>query len=107
MAGRAIRLASGSAVGFQRSGSAVGFQRSGSAVGPEVAAVRVETIRAGTPTAMAPGGTLSRTTAPAPTMAWAPTVTPSRILAPAPVHAPSPMVTPEEVRPCARTGTEG
>src|SRR6185436_14418322 len=60
--------------------------------------VRVETTRAGMPTATAWAGTDSRTTAPAPITACSPIVTPSRIFAPAPIHAPSPTDTPVDVR---------
>ena len=56
------------------------------------------TTFAGTPTAIAPAGTDSRTTAPAPITARSPIVTPSRIFAPAPSHAPSPIDTPLERR---------
>ena len=63
-----------------------------SALSPQRArASRCPTIFAGTPTAIAPAGTASRTTAPAPTIARSPIVTPSRIFAPAPSHAPSPI----------------
>src|SRR5204863_6038233 len=68
---------------------------------------RCPTTRAGMPTAIAPSGTASRTTAPAPTIARSPTVTPSRSLAPAPSQAPSPMVTPLDRRACARIGCDG
>src|SRR5262245_4727841 len=68
---------------------------------------RDDTTRAGTPTAISSGPTLSRTTAPAPITAPAPTLTPSRIFAPAPSHAPSPTITPSDVRPCDSTSTDG
>src|SRR5262249_10490313 len=57
------------------------------------------TIRAGTPTATAPGSMFVRTTAPAPMTARAPIDTPSRTFAPAPSHAPSPIDTPCDRRP--------
>src|SRR2546430_953271 len=68
---------------------------------------RVETTRAGMPTATAPAGTSSRTTAPAPMTARGPIETPSRILAPAPVQAPAPIVIPDEVRVWVRTACDG
>src|SRR5205085_2575505 len=68
---------------------------------------RCPTTRAGMPTAIAPSGTASRTTAPAPTIARSPTTTPSRTFAPAPSQAPAPMVTPADRRPCASTGADG
>ena len=46
--------------------------------------------RAGTPTTTMPGGTSSRTTAPAPTVAPSPTLTPWRMLAPVPTDTPAP-----------------
>src|SRR5207249_6020970 len=68
---------------------------------------RDDTTLAGTPTAIADAGTLSRTTAPAPITAWSPSATPSRIFAPAPIQTPSPIVTPADVRDCASTGVDG
>src|SRR5579864_9330688 len=56
------------------------------------------TSLAGTPTAVAPAGPASRTTAPAPTMARSPTVTPSRTVAPAPSQAPAPTAIPRPWR---------
>lgn len=52
--------------------------------------------RAGTPTTVAPGGTSSVTTAPAPTRAPAPIETPSRTLAPVPIKTPAPSSTPPD-----------
>src|SRR6266545_496687 len=62
---------------------------------------------AGIPTAMAPAGTGSRTTAPAPMTARSPTDTPSSTFAPAPSHAPAPTLIPIERRPCASTACVG
>src|SRR5438552_5902679 len=66
---------------------------------------RVRTTRAGTPTATAPAGRSSVTTAPAPTTTWWPMVTPSMTFAPAPSHTFSPSVIPAERRSCSTTGT--
>lgn len=53
---------------------------------------------AGLPTTVAPGATLRRTTAPAPTIARAPIVTPPIIKAPSPTKTPSSIVTLPAVR---------
>src|SRR5580704_15644050 len=56
-------------------------------------------MRAGTPAAVACGGSDRLTTAPAPMMQLRPMVTPSRILAPAPIHTLSSMCIPLRVVP--------
>jgi hypothetical protein len=65
---------------------------------------RLPTMRAGTPTAIACGGTSAFTTAPAPTIASSPTTVPSSTLTPAPSQAPAPIRTPDATRPCSSTG---